>query len=474
MPRFPMTTLDGQTAILENGELDDFAAGLRGQLLGPRSPGYHEARALWNSMIDRQPGLIVECAGTADVIRSVMFARRNNLLTSVRGSGHNVAGYGSCDGGLMISLSEMNAIRVDPRARTAWVGPGALLHEFDLEAQAFGLATPLGINSTTGVGGLALGGGFGWLSRKYGLTADNLMGADVVTADGAFLRATEDENADLLWGLRGGGGNFGVVTSFEFKLHPFPEEVLSGLIVHPLEDAKAVLQYYRDFALRAPDELTVWVILRKAPPLTFLPPEVPGKPVVILACLYAGDVRRGEEALKPLRMFGRPIADVVRPRRYLDFQKAFDPFLMKGKRNYWKSHDFQDLPDDLIDAVLPFVSRLPTQGSEVFIAQMGGASGRVPADATAYHRRATQFILNLHGRWHDEADDGRCVGWTREVFEAITPYATGSVYVNFLSGDEGDRVPAAYGGALEKMVALKAKYDPSNFFRVNQNVRPPG
>ncbi len=472
MPSFSMTTLDGSTKILENGDIDDLAAGLRGDLLGPESSGYDEARALWNGMIDRRPGLIAECAGAADVIRSVKFASAHGLLVSVLGAGHNIAGNATSDGGFMISLRKMNSVRVDPRARKAWAGPGTTLGQFDLETQAFGLATPVGINSTTGIGGLTLGGGFGWLSRKHGLTTDNLISVDVVTAAGEFLRASEEENSDLFWGIRGGGGNFGIVTSFEFQLHPVGPEVLSGMIVHPFADAGQVLRYYREFAAQAPDELTVWVVMRKAPPLPFLPEEVHGTEVLILACLYAGDMADGEKALQPLREFGSPIADVISPHKFTDFQMAFDPLLLEGQRNYWKSHDFLELSDDLLDAVLPFVAELPSESCEVFFAQMGGATNRVPPEATAYRHRDANFILNVHGRWENAGDDDRCIAWTRDLFEATTPFATGGVYVNFMTEEEGARVQSAYGDGYARLAQLKAKYDPTNFFRLNQNIRP--
>jgi len=472
MPRFTVTTLDGSPKVFENGDLDDFAAGLRGELLGPQSPGYDTARSLWNGMIDRHPGLIVECAGVADVMRSVNFAVKNGLLVSVLGAGHNIAGSASSEGGFMISLRKMNSVRVDPQARKAWVGPGTTLGEFDLEAQVFGLATPVGINSTTGVGGLTLGGGFGWLSRKHGLTVDNLISVDVVTATGEYLRVSEEENSDLFWGIRGGGGNFGIVTSFEFKLHPVGPEVLSGLIVYPFSDADAVLRNYREFAAQAPDDLTVWAVMRKAPPLPFLPPEAHGTTVLILACLYAGDMAEGEEALQSLRQFGTPIADVISPHKFTDFQMAFDPLLLEGERNYWKSHDFLEMSDGLLDAVLPFVSELPNESSEVFFAQMGGATNRVPADATAYRHRDAEFIMNVHGRWHDAGDDDRCIAWTRDLFQASAPYATGGVYVNFMTEEETDRVQSAYGDSFARLAQLKAKYDPTNFFRLNQNIQP--
>ncbi len=472
MTKFTMANLNGGTTVLDRETVDAFAAGLRGEMLTPESDGYDEARSIWNAMIDRRPGLIVECAGAADVIRSVDFAREHRLLISVRGVGHNIAGNAVCDGGLMISLAKMTSVRIDPFAQTARVEPGVTLGEFDKEAQAFSLATPLGINSTTGIAGLTVGGGFGWLSRKYGLTADNLISADVVTASGDLLTVSDDDHEDLFWGIRGGGGNFGIVTSFEFQLHPVGPEVLAGLIVHPFENAKAVLEFYRKFTANAPDDLTTWVVMRKAPPLPFLPPEVHGTEVVVVAVLYAGETADGEKALAPLRAFGTPIADVVGPHPYVGWQQAFDPLLTPGARNYWKSHDFLELSDDVVDILIGAIGSLPSPHCEVFIAHMGGATSRVSPDATAYRHRDAEYIMNVHGRWEDASSDDRCIAWCRDLFEAATPYATGGVYVNFMTAEEGDRVQAAYGESYERLVALKNTYDPDNLFRLNQNIRP--
>jgi len=423
-------------------------------------------------MADRHPGLIVECANTADVVRSVGFAKQHGRLVSVGGAGHNIAGNAACDEGFMISLRKMKAVQVDVQGQKALVEPGVTLGELDAATQVHGLATPTGINSTTGIAGLTLGGGFGWLSRKHGLTCDNLLSAEVVTAQGEVLTASAQENPEPFWGIRGGGGNFGIVTSFQFQLHPLGPEVLSGLIVHPFSEAGSVLRHYREFAAKAPDEVTAWVVMRKAPPLPFLPEEVHGTEVVILAALYAGDMAEGEEAFKALREFGNPIADVISPHQFTDFQAAFDPLLAPGERNYWKSHDFLALSDGLLDASLPFVENLPSDSCEVFFAHMGGATNRVPADATAYRHRDTEFIMNVHGRWQDAGEDDRCIAWCRDLFDATTPFATGGVYVNFMTEEEGARVESAYGDSYKRLVALKNRYDPDNLFRFNQNVRP--
>jgi FAD/FMN-containing dehydrogenase len=451
--------------------IDRLRSGLRGSIVRQGEPGYDPARAIWNAMIDRRPAMIARCAGAADVIRCVRFAREHDLLLAVRGGGHNIAGDALCDGGLVIDLSMMRGVRVDPRARTAQVDAGATLGDFDGEAQAFGLATPLGINSTTGVAGLTLGGGFGWLSRKYGLTVDNLKAADVVTADGELVRATAKREPDLFWALRGGGGNFGVVTSFEFALHRVGPEVTAGLIVHRLEDAQRVLGEYRELAAAAPDDVGCWLLLRKAPPLPFIPSEFHGREVLVLAAICLGSTASAARKLAPFRRIGKPVADAVGPHRFVDWQHAFDPLLTPGARNYWKSHNFESLSDDVFAVMLDFAGRLPTPHTEIFLGQLGGAAGRVPVDATAYPHRNANFVMNVHARWEERADDARCVAWSRQFFEAAAPFATGGVYVNFISQGE-DRVAAAFGANYERLAALKRRWDPTNLFSVNQNVRP--
>jgi FAD/FMN-containing dehydrogenase len=465
-------TSDGSTAVLDTAAVDNFRAGFTGQLFTPDSPDYDGARRIWNAMIDRRPGLIARCAGAADVALAVRLAREHDLLVSVRGAGHNIAGNAVCDGGLVIDLSAMRSIRVDPAARTARVGPGATLGDFDRAAQANGLATPLGINSTTGVAGLTLGGGFGWLSRKLGLTIDNLLSAEVVTATGDTVRASEEEYPDLFWGIRGGGGNFGVVTSFEFRLHSVGPEVLCGLVVHPLESARDVLRRCRDLMGASPDELVCWFVMRKAPPLPFLPQEWHGREILAMALCYSGGVEEGVRAAAPLRALGRPIADVVAPQPYAGWQTAFDPLLTPGMRNYWKSHDFRGVGDGLIDVLVGAAEKLPDPQCEVFLGQLGGAVSRVAPDATAYAHRDAEFVVNVHARWADPAKDKDCIGWARDLFQAAAPFATGGVYVNFMTQDEGDRVQAAYGRNYGRLMKLKSRYDPTNLFRLNQNIRP--
>lgn len=466
-------TREGRRTTIVSTVLDGLRSRLRGALCLPGEPGYEQARTLWNGMIDRHPALVVRAVGVSDVLQGVGFAREHGLLLSVRSGGHNIAGLAACEGGLMLDLSLMRSVRVDPEARVARVEPGATLGDFDRETQAFGLATPLGINSTTGIAGLTLGGGFGWLSRKHGLAIDNLLSADVVTADGRLLKASAHENPDLFWALRGGGGNFGVVTSFEFRLHPVGPEVLAGLIVHPLSQAKSLLEGYRRIVAGAPDELTCWVVLRKAPPLPFLPPEVHGTGIMILAVCYAGDVQAGKRAIAPLQVLGKPIADVTGPSPFTGWQAAFDPLLTSGARNYWKSHNFLELGDGTIDVLIDQASRLPTPECEIFVGSLGRAVNRVPAAATAYPHRDVEFVVNIHTRWRDPAQDPQCIAWARGAFDALAPHATGGVYVNFMPEDESQRVrPAAYGANYARLAKLKAAYDPQNLFRLNQNVQP--
>jgi FAD/FMN-containing dehydrogenase len=472
MTEIRLASLQGGAIALGSETLDALRQTLRGHLCLAREAGYDEARTIWNAMIDRHPGAIVRCRGTADIIRAVRFAREHGLLLAVRGGGHNIAGNAVCEGGLLIDLSPMRSVRIDPARRTAWVEPGATLGEFDKEAQAFGLATPLGINSTTGVAGLTLGGGFGWLSRKFGLAADNLTSTDVVTAEGELVRASATENSDLFWALRGGGGNFGVVSSFEFRLHPVGPMVLSGLIVHPFTRATELLAGYRQIAFKAPDELTIWVVLRQAPPLPFLPAEIHGKEILVFAVCYAGEEVDGQRALEPLRALGEPIADVIGMQPFAAWQTAFDPLLTPGAYNYWKSHNFLELSDGLLDSLVSYAAKLPTAECEIFIGQLGGATGRVALDATAFPHRDANFVMNVHTRWREPADERRSIEWARQLFAETAPHATGGVYVNFMPEDEIDRVSSAYGANYARLAALKAKYDPGNLFRLNQNVQP--
>ena len=452
--------------------VEDLKEKFQGDVLLPGDPGYDEARKVWNAMIDKRPAVIARCASQDDVVHAVNFARENRLPLAVRGGGHNIAGSAVCDDGIVIDFSRMKAVNVDAAKQRAMVEAGATLADVDAATQAHGLATPIGINSTTGIAGLTLGGGFGWLSRKYGMTVDNLESADVVTAAGQVVKASATENPELFWALRGGGGNFGIVTRFEFRLHKVGPDLFSGLVVYPLAEAKSVLQQYREFMAKAPDELNVWVVIRKAPPLPFLPENWHGKEVVVFAFLYAGDPKDGERLIEPLRKFGKPVGEAMGAQPFAGWQQAFDPLLTAGARNYWKSHNFTSLDDKLFDVMLNFASKIPGPQCEIIIAALGGATMRPAPDATAYVQRDATFVMNVHGRWDAAADDPTCIAWSRELFQTAAPFATGGVYINFMTADEQERVKAAYGPNYDRLARAKKTYDPNNLFSMNQNIRP--
>jgi FAD/FMN-containing dehydrogenase len=455
-------------------DVERLRAGVQGAVILPADPGYDAARAIWNGAIDRRPACIVRCTGVADVVAAVGFARDQDLQVAVRSGGHGVGGHAVSDGGLMIDLSPMKGIRVDPAARTARAEAGVLWGELDRETQLHGLATVGGIVTHTGVAGLTLGGGIGWLMRKHGATVDNLVSVDLVTADGEVLTASEDENPDLFWGVRGGGGNFGIVTSFEYRLHPVGPIVLAGPIFHPLEDARDVLRFYRQFAASAPDELTTIFELSVAQPLPFLPADVHGKPIVMIGACYTGPPQEGVDVVRPLKEFGSPIADLLEPTPYLALQSMFDPFVPHGWHRYWKSVELPPLTDEAIDILVGHASIQTSPKSYCIVFQLGGALARVGADETAFSQRDAAHNVNINAVWTEDDPDGeRHVAWAREFFSALQPQAGGQVYLNFL-GDEGtDRVRQAYGERqYERLVGLKRRYDPTNFFRMNQNIEP--
>jgi FAD/FMN-containing dehydrogenase len=423
-------------------------------------------------MVDHRPALIAHCLSAQDVRSAVRFAHDHWMLLSVRGGGHHIAGNAVADGGLTIDLSRMRSVRVDAVRRTARIGGGALLGDVDHETQGFGLATPLGINSTTGLGGLCLGGGFGWLTRKYGLTIDNLVSADVVTADGDLRVASAVSEPDLYWAIRGGGGNFGVVTSFELELHRVGPLVHAGLVVYPAAEVRDVLRAWRDFTETASDDLTVWAVLRKAPPLPLLPPEVHGTDVVVIVALYVGDLEEGVRATAPLLGFGHPLGHALGPQPYEAFQTTFDPLLAAGFRNYWKSNEFAELDDDALDMLAKGAVTMPSPHSEILLVSLGGAMGRVPRDATAYAGRDAQFLMNVHARWDTPAEDAAIRTWARGIWEATAPLGTGGGYVNFMTADETARVASAYGANYERLQELKQRFDPDNLFRMNHTIAP--
>jgi FAD/FMN-containing dehydrogenase len=448
-------------------------AGFRGPVLGPGDAGYDEARAIWNGAIDRRPALIARCTGTADVVAAVRHAGERGLDLSVRGGGHHVAGHSLCDGGLVVDCSPMRGVLVDAGKRRAGVRAGVLWGELDAATQRCGLATTGGVVTHTGIAGLTLGGGIGWLMRKHGLTADNLLSARVVTAAGEVVRAGAAEDADLLWALRGGGGNFGVVTRFEYRLHEVGPRVLAGALMWPLEAAPAALRLYRDVAADAPDELTSILILRRAPDLAFVPEELRGRPVLIVAVCWAGDPAVGARALRSLREHGPPLLDRVAPRPYLEHQSMLDPVVPHGLHWYWRSCRLPRLADPVLDLLVEHAGRITSPLSYTVLFQLGGAVGRVAEDATACSHRSAGFDVNVNAGWRpgDEASESH-VAWARGLHQALEPHSSG-VYVNFLMDEGEDRLRAAYGTAkLARLAALKARYDPGNVFHHNQNIRP--
>jgi FAD/FMN-containing dehydrogenase len=472
--RTAMTTLpsEGLAASRSQTAINDLRGHLRGQLLQPGDPAYDTTRAIWNGMIDRRPALIVSCAGVADVIAAVHFARLHDMVVSVRGGGHNVAGNAVSDGGLMIDLSGMKSVRVDPARQTARAEPGLTWGELDHETHAFGLATPGGIQSTTGIAGFTLGGGIGWLTRAYGLTCDNLLSVDIVTAEGELLRACETENADLFWGIRGGGGNFGIVTSFEFRLHAV-RDVLGGMLVHRLEEARELLQFYRDYVQSAPDELGMILFFVTLPVAPWVPERLHGVRAIAVGVCYAGDLAEGERAVKPLREFGSPEIDLVRVMPYTELQTMTDAANPPGQHNYWKAEYIAELPDQAIQTLIDYAAMAPTPLSKCLFTLLGGAMARVRDEETAFGHRRHPFICNIMSMCPDRASSETGITWARRFWSAMQPFSGGGVYVNFLGNEGEERVRAAYPPqTYERLVALKNTYDPTNFFRLNQNIKP--
>jgi FAD/FMN-containing dehydrogenase len=463
-----------QRSPLGSTDFEKLAETFSGALLVPTSPGYDMARRIWNGAIDRRPGCIAQCTGVADVVAAVRFARRHELLVAVRSGGHGVGGHALCDGGLVVDLSAMKGIRVDPSSRTAAAQAGVLWGELDRETQLRGLATVGGIVTHTGIAGLTLGGGIGWLMRKFGATVDNLLSVDLVTADGDLVTASADENPELFWGVRGGGGNFGIATSFEYRLHPVGPMVLAGPVFHPLEDAREVLRFYRQFAAAAPDELTTIFELGMAQPLPFLPPEVHGKPIVMVGACYTGPPENGLEVVRPLKEFGNPIADLLEPKPYLALQSMFDAFVPHGWHRYWKSVELPSLSDEAIGTLVEHASAQTSAMSYCIVFQLGGALNRVGAEETAFSQRDGAFNVNINAVWtEDDPEPERHIAWARDFFDAMQPHAGERVYVNFLGEEGGTRVRQAYGARnYGRLVELKRAYDPTNFFRLNQNVQP--
>ncbi len=457
---------------LSQEALAGFKASFAGNLILPADGQYQEARKIWNAMIDKKPAVIAQVATAADVPVAIAFARNNGLELSIRGAGHNIAGNSLTDGGLVIDFAQMKAVTVDAAKRRVTVQPGATLADLDAATQAHGLVVPVGINSTTGIAGLTLGGGFGWLTRKFGMTIDNLLSVNLVTVDGQQLTASAEQNPELFWAVRGGGGNFGVITQFEFAASQMGPEVLAGLIVFPLKQAKHLLTTYREYTAKAPEELTVWCVMRKAPPLPFLPETVHGTEVLVVAFMYSGKAADGEKYVEQLKAFGDPHGAHAGVMPFAGWQQGFDPLLTPGARNYWKSHNFTALSDDALDMLIEYAWSLPSNQCEIFIAHIAGAANRVAADAMAYSARDAKYVLNVHSRWDTAGEDELCIGWARKFFKATKPFASGGAYVNFMTAEEGERVESAYGANYQRLLKAKQKYDPDNILHMNQNIKP--
>jgi FAD/FMN-containing dehydrogenase len=447
---------------VDEATIDSFRQRFNGQVLVAGDAGYDSARRIWNASIDKHPGLIARCSRTADVVRAVKFARANDILVAVKSGGHNVAGRGLCDDGIVIDLSPMNGVSVDPKLRIVRVQAGALLGDVDRETHPNGLAVPAGVVSKTGIAGLTLGGGVGWLVRKYGLTCDNVLSCEVVTADGESVAANADTNADLFWGLRGGGGNFGIVTSFVYQAQPV-STVLGGLVVHARDQAAAVLRYYRDFMASAPEELTAYAGLISTPD---------GTPAVAVMACYCGDLMEGERVLKPLRAFGSPILDTIQPISFSVMQKLADEASQDNIHNYWRSTFLKELSDEVIDLIIEHGNRIPSPLTHIVIQLFSGAMSRVGNADTAFAQRQAEYNVGIEARWMDPAESAKHIASARAFSEALKPYSRNGFLLNFL-GDEGqDLVREAFGSNYQRLVELKTKYDPTNFFSINQNVEP--
>jgi FAD/FMN-containing dehydrogenase len=459
--------------MLDAAAVQALRAALRGPVLAASDPGYDETRAIWNAMIDRRPALIARCLGVSDVIASVRFARERSLAISIRGGGHNIAGLALAEAGLLVDLSLMRGVWVDPAARLARAQGGCLLGDVDRETQLHGLAAALGFVSATGIAGLTLGGGFGYLSRRFGWTSDDVRAMELVTADGRQLRASEAENADLFWGLRGGGGNFGVVTGIEYELHPVGPQVYGGPVAWRAESAPEVLDAFRRIAAAAPNELTLVGVMRKAPPAPWLAKEVHGQLIVMVVACHSGGLEDGEALLAPLKSLGKPVGDMLQRRPYVSLQSLLDATQPKGRRYYWKSEYLPGIEPELLAKQQEHAARITSPHSAVIVFQLGGAIASRPGDHSAVGNRDAGAVVNVAASWEKPEDDAANVEWARSTWRDIKRFSTGGTYVNFLTEEEtGDRVAAAYGSNLARLAEIKARWDPDNVFRINKNIAP--
>jgi FAD/FMN-containing dehydrogenase len=474
MSALTIQTLTGEDTVLPSEALAEFESRLGGELICPGDDAYEQARAVWNGMIDKRPGLIVRCSGTADVIASVNLARTHNLLTAVRSGGHNVAGSAVVDGGLVIDLSRMRGVWVDPARRIVRVQGGATLGDIDRETQPFGLAASMGVVTETGIAGLTLGGGYGWLTRKYGLACDNLLSVDLVTADGQLRRASATENPDLFWAVRGGGGNFGVAVSFEFRLHPVGPEAMLAAVFYPASKAREGLRFFRDFVAAAPEDLFALAVLWSAPEGDPFPQETWGQPVLAFVGVYTGPAEQGERVVQPLREFDTPIADLSGRMPYVDIQQFFDEDYPNGMLYYWKSIYLDKLSAPAIDALVAHGVDRPSSHSNVDVWYLGGAYSRVGPEDTAVGRRDAEVMIGVEANWTDPGQSESNIRWARNLVEQLKPFSSGGSYVNFggYSEEGADVVQDVYSKNLSRLAAIKRTYDPDNLFRVNHNIRP--
>ena len=458
---------------LQEEAVRKFKESLRGELIGIGDAGYDDARSIWNAMIDRRPALIASCLGVADVVTCVNFAREHGITLSIKGGGHNISGLAVCDGGLMLDLSRMRGVWVDPSTRTAHAQGGCLLGDVDRETQVHGLAAVLGFISNTGIAGLTLGGGFGYLTRRFGWTSDNVLSMDVVTAGGRVVRASEKENSDLFWALRGGGGNFGVVTNFEYRLFPVGPEIIAGAIAWPAEDARRVLDMYRSFTEQAPRELTCVAALRMAPPAPWLAKEIHGKPIVALFFCHNGTVSEGEKLAAPIKAFGSPVGDIIQRRSYVSQQSLLDATQPKGRRYYWKSEYLPTLEPELLAKAVEHARGMLSPHSVILLFQLDGELNRLYDAHSAVGNRTARSVFNIAASWEKVEDDHANIEWTRAAWRDLRCFSTGGTYVNFLTEEEGDeRIRAAYGNNYQRLAEAKSKWDPDNLFRMNKNIAP--
>lgn len=466
-------TPSGSPTEIKQELIDALKLRLLGKVVSPADSSFEEYTSIWNGMISRKPALVIRCLGTSDVITCVQFARENNIILCLRGGGHNIAGLAIAEGGLMLDMSLMRGVWVDPQNKIAHAQAGCLLSDVDRETQIYGLATVLGFVSQTGIAGLTLGGGFGYLTRRWGWTADNVTGVNIVTAEGKLVHASSAENPDLFWALKGGGGNFGVVTEISYKLYNVGPEIIGGLVAWDISEAPKVLEFYRTFSETAPAELTLVTLIRPAPPAPWLPKEMHGKLIAgILAC-YSGDPAEGEKIVSPLKSFGKPVGDVLIRRPYSQMQSMLDATQPKGRRYYWKSEYLNSISPELIGKFLENAPGITSPHSALILFQLGGALNQLPADHSPVGNRDARYLFNISGSWEKPEHDSENIEWVRKVWNELKPYSTGGTYVNFLTEDDGpERDTVAYGNALKKLSAIKAKWDPDNMFCSNRNIQP--